>query len=238
MDRQVRPGQESAPELRECPQCQWKSLFCNSAAGLYECLNPNCKSKFRQVDMLPANQLQKGEATSENVISFPSSTREWIISWVLIFALSLYGLIVSLVVRNPIPLWVLFIFALIFSVERWYSHYTIKYKEIGILYRILLNFSILSSLGFLIWSGVQLFSKKLTFDPLLGSYMFLVELAYFVWLWIVVSKNSWRRPSMKLTIFCLIVLFVVFGFAGVEPFQTYIINLGATYSNIIPHRSN
>jgi len=40
-------------------------------------------------------------------------------------------------------------------------------------------------------------------------------------MWRIVSKNSWRWPSMKLTIFSLICLFVIFAFAGVNPFSSY-----------------
>jgi len=36
-----------------------------------------------------------------------------------------------------------------------------------------------------------------------------------------VSKNGWRRPSMKLTFACLATIFLIFAFAGVEPMAEY-----------------
>ena len=47
------------------------------------------------------------------------------------------------------------------------------------------------------------------------------EFIFFIWIWRVVAKNSWRWPSMKLTGFTLICLFLVFAFAGVQPMSSY-----------------
>ena len=49
----------------------------------------------------------------------------------------------------------------------------------------------------------------------------MAELIVFIWACRVVSKNSWRQPSMKLTVFSLICLFVIFAFAGVQPLSIY-----------------
>ena len=47
------------------------------------------------------------------------------------------------------------------------------------------------------------------------------EFAFFIWAWTIVAKNSWRWPSMRLTIFTLVCLFLVFALAGVQPMSGY-----------------
>ena len=84
-----------------------------------------------------------------------------------------------------------------------------------------LNLSLLSLLGVIIWWGIKLFSQQFEGSSLVGSLVFLGEIILFVWMWRVVSKNSWRWPSMKLTVFSLALLFVVFAFAGVSPFSDH-----------------
>jgi uncharacterized protein YkwD len=112
-------------------------------------------------------------------------------------------------------------FAFIFSIEKWFYYSTRKYKSLGKLYRLLLNLSILSLLGLIIWTGIKLFSQQFTYGQLIGSLVFLAEFVFFVWIWRIVTKNSWRWPSMKLTLFSLICLFAIFAFAGVQPFTQY-----------------
>ena len=145
----------------------------------------------------------------------------WLIALLLIFALSTIGLGVSLFAGFFIPFWILFIFSLIYSIEKWFNFPLRKHKPIGKLYRLFLNLCILSLLGLIIWSGIKLFSNQFTHSSLVGSLIFLAEFVCFIWMWRVVAKNSWRWPSMKLTIFSLICLFVIFAFAGVNPFSNY-----------------
>jgi len=76
-------------------------------------------------------------------------------------------------------------------------------------------------LGLTIWSGIKLFSQQYFSNPLVDSLVFLAELVFFIWMWRTVSKNSWRWPSMKLTVFLLVCIAVVFTFAGVPPLSTY-----------------
>jgi len=147
--------------------------------------------------------------------------QNWLIALLFIFALCIIGLGVSLFVGVFIPFWILFIFSLIYSIEKWFYYPTRKHRVIGKLYRLLLNLSILSLLGLIIWTGIQLFSQQFVRSPLVGSLIFLAEFVLFIWMWRIVSKNSWRWPSMKLTIFSLICLFVVFALAGVKPFSDY-----------------
>lgn len=139
----------------------------------------------------------------------------------LIFGLSIIGLGISAYTNSTAPLYVLLWFSLVYSVEKWASSTTRKHKGIGKLYRLFLNISILSFLGFVIWSGIKLFSQQLNHSPLIDSLVFLGQFTFFIWMWKVVSRNSWRFPSMKLTVFSLICLLTVFTFAGVQPMSTY-----------------
>ncbi len=145
----------------------------------------------------------------------------WLKALLLIFALCTAGLAISIAIGSFIPLWLLLGFSLLYSIEKWFYYLTGRHKALGKLYRLLLNLSILSLLGLIVWSGIKLFSQQLGQSALVGSLMLLVEFALFIWMWRVVAKNSWRQPSMKLTIFCFICLFLVFSFAGVSPLSTY-----------------
>lgn len=156
----------------------------------------------------------------------------WLKALLLIVALSIVGLIASSFVASLIPFWLLFGFSIFYSIEKWLSYYTRKYRIIGRVYRLILNLSALSLLGLLVWSGVSLFTQQFMQSPLIGSLVFLVEIATFIWLCRVVSKNGWRQPSMKLTVFSLICLFLIFSFAGVQPLSTYkdsLVNSVSTY---------
>lgn len=150
-----------------------------------------------------------------------SDLPKWIIALLFVFALSIIGTGISLYTGTFIPFWILFGFSAIFSIEKWFNYYTRKHKGIGKLYRLILNLSILLLLGLLIWSGMRLFSSQFTYNALVGSLIFLAEFIFFIWIWKIISKNSWRWPSMKLTVFSLICLSVVFAFAGVQPMTAY-----------------
>ena len=156
----------------------------------------------------------------------------WLKALLLIFALSIVGLIASSFIGSLIPFWLLFGSSVFFSIEKWLSYYTRKYKVVGRIYRLTLNFSVLSLLGLLIWSSVLLFTHQFMQSPLIGSLLFIAELGVFIWLCRVVSKNSWRQPSMTLTVFSLICLFLIFSFAGVQPLCGYkdsLLNSISTY---------
>lgn len=145
----------------------------------------------------------------------------WLKAVLLLFALAAIGIAASLYLKTFIPLWVFLGFSLVFSIQTWFYDFIVKYKVLGFIYRLLLNLSILALLGVLIWSGTRLFSQKLGPTPLVGSIFFFVEFFAFVWLWIIISKNKSRRPSMKLTVLFLVFAFIVLAFAGVEPFMGY-----------------
>ena len=154
-----------------------------------------------------------------------SKNKKWLLSLLLVFALSLAGWGISTLINSFIPFWLLFGFSIIYAVEKWLFYYTRKYKIVGKIYRAILNLSVLSLFGLIVWSGVSLFTKQFMQSPIVGSLIFLAELVVFIWACRVVSKNSWRWPSMKLTVFSLICLFIIFAFAGVQPLSVYKDNL-------------
>jgi uncharacterized protein YkwD len=150
-----------------------------------------------------------------------SNNKSWLFSLLLVFATSLIGWGIGVLISSLIPFWLLIGFSIIFSIEKWLFYYTRKYKVVGMIYRLILNLSIISLFGLLIWSGISLFTQQFVQNPLIGSVVFLTELVIFIWLWRVVAKNSWRQPNMKLTAFSVICLFLIFSFAGVQPLSEY-----------------
>ncbi len=154
----------------------------------------------------------------------------WVIALLLIFALSLVGLAISAFVGTYVPFWILLGFSLILSIEKWFLYWTRRRKSVGKLYRLFLNLVILASVGIIVWSGINLFSGEFTQSPLIGSLVFLAEIAFFIWMWKVVAKNSWRWPSMKLTVFSLIIVSIVFAFAGVSPLSNYKTSISSSFS--------
>jgi hypothetical protein len=155
----------------------------------------------------------------------PSGRRPYTPNWPkaasVIAALSIAGIAASMFVGNFIPFALLFAFSVFYCVERWSGYYTWEHEVVGRIYRLVLNLSLLSLLGLLVWSGVMLFSQRFTQSPLAGSLILVFELAVFIWLCRVVSRNSRRQPSMKLTVFTVIGLFLIFSFAGVQPLAAY-----------------
>jgi len=76
MERQVRPEHESGLELRECPHCQWKSLFWNGTAGIYECLNRDCKATFARADIVQSDRFRGNHVASEATYRVDSLRRK------------------------------------------------------------------------------------------------------------------------------------------------------------------
>jgi len=154
-----------------------------------------------------------------------SGRRPYIPDWPkaasVIAGLSIAGIVASMFVGNFIPFALLFGFSVFYCVERWSGYYTWKRKNVGRVYRLVLNLSLLSLLGLLVWSGVMLFSQRFMQSPLAGSLIFVFEFAAFIWLCRVVSRNNRRQPSMTLTVFSVIGLFLIFSFAGVQPLSAY-----------------
>jgi len=191
----------------------------------------------------PKPEPASDEPTGKGLSSFPpeptiKTTKTlkqalgWLIPLVLIFSCTLIGFGISIFIGTAIPLWLLLGFSLIISIEKWIYYPTRKYKYIGKLYRLFLNLSMLCLLGLTIWTGIKLFSQQYFSSPLVGSLVFLAELAFFIWMLRTVSKNSWRWPSMKLTVFVLSVVFIILAFAGVKPLSTYKDTIVGGISNI------
>jgi hypothetical protein len=147
---------------------------------------------------------------------------KWLLSLVIICIVTLVGLVISIYLGTYIPLWLLFGFAVIFCANKWFRGFTVSHKNWGKFYRLILNCAILALSGLIIFSGIQLFTKKQFLEnQLIGSILFVIEIILFISLWRVIKKNSWRWPSMKLTAFSLICLFLIFAFAGVQPISGY-----------------
>ncbi len=181
-------------------------------------------------DAYTACELGPGGGSSEETSDTEADRRplgrrppipNWPKAAAVIAALSIAGIAASMLVGNFIPFCLLLGFSVFYCVERWSGYYTWEHKNVGRIYRLVLNLSLLSLLGLLIWSGVLLFRQRFMHSPLAGSLMFVFELAVFIWLSRLVSQNSRRQPSMKLTVVSVIGLFLIFSFAGVQPLVAY-----------------
>lgn len=96
------------------------------------------------------------------------------------------------------------------------EYYVRRHKHLRRLCRLLLNLTILSLLAFLVWFGIVLFGGQWEREPLVGGVAFVGALVVLIGLSRLAMRNCWQ-PSMKLTVIALVVLFLVFAFAGVEP---------------------
>jgi hypothetical protein len=165
------------------------------------------------------------ETTDSEAGRRPSGSGRNIPNWpkaaAVMAALSIAGIAASMFVGNFIPFALLLAFSIFYCVDRWSGYYTWEHEIVGRVYRLVLNLSLLSLLGLLFWSGVLLFNQRFMQSPLAGSLMFVFEFAVFIWLCRVVSRNGRRQPSMKLTVFSVIGLFLIFSFAGVQPLSAY-----------------
>jgi curved DNA-binding protein CbpA len=186
-----------------------------AGTGKYEPYEPDVYSEFK-----PSYSSSHGHRASREPQKRSHRVPK-IVGVSLAFILAIVILIVVIGPFSFIPVWLLLGVYVIYSIEKWLTYYTRKYKIVGGIYRLILNLSVLSLLGLIISSAVLLFTQKFMPSPLIGSVVFLAELAAFIWLCRVVSKNSWRQPSMKLTVFSLICLFFILSFAGVQPLSDY-----------------
>jgi hypothetical protein len=181
-------------------------------------------------------EISAGEVIDSGGDRTGSGCRPPIPNWtrvlLMIAAVSIAGVVASVFVESYVPFCLLLGFSVFYCVERWSGYYTWKHKSVGKVYRLVLNLSLLSLLGLLTWSGVLLFTQRFMQSPLVGSILFVFEFAVFVWLCRVASRNSWRQPSMKLTVFSVIGVFLIFAFAGVQPLSAYkdsVVNSVYTY---------
>lgn len=92
-------------------------------------------------------------------------------------------------------------------------------KSLKILGKLGLNLLVLTTLGLLIWSSIKAFSHQWT--PAIGGTVVIATLTLFILMSTQLSKWKYRKPSMKLTVFGLTMLFLVAAFSGVEPIASY-----------------
>jgi len=164
-----------------------------------------------------------GHVINEYQKGYQNPFPKWLIALLIIFALSLIGWGLSVYTGVYIPFWVLLGFSLMYTAEKWlyYPLSLKKYKYLGKIYKFVLNLTTLMLLGLIIWTGIKLFSEKFIPNVTMGSLIFVAELIFFIWIWKVGAKNSWRWPSMNLTVFSLLALFLIFAYAGVQPITDY-----------------
>ncbi len=202
------------------PDCSCEECACAGLSGMEE-ETPDAYTRYEAGPGVSSSE----ETTDSEGGQTPPRRRAPMPNWpkaaAVIAALSIAGIAASMFVGNFIPFCLLLGFSVFYCVERWSGHYTWEHKNVGRVYRLVLNLSLLSLLGLLVWSGVMLFNQRFMHSPLTGSLMFVFELAVFIWLCRVVSKNSRRQPSMILTVVSIIGLFLIFSFAGVQPLVAY-----------------
>ncbi|GEM_PF-6062031 len=215
----VEKGGDGNPRsIQFCPDCGQKSYSWNQRQSTYECLNPLCKSSATHGAPGKSDQVMSEKPRRHRIDDrFPN----WFLALMMTFALSLVGIAAGVFIGSPIPTYTLFGFSIVFSVEKWFIHETRRHRGVGVAYRLFLNLGLLYLLGLLVWTGFKVFSDTSFVSPLVGSALFLWELVLFILAWIVVSRNSWRWPSMKLTVLSLMAMVVVMAFAGVPPLLDY-----------------
>jgi hypothetical protein len=203
----------------------------------------NEKNKTKDETTLAIEMIESDhvDATGEAPVATPSRKHVTLSSRSKLLALLLVpaaiGLVIFAYLKSLIPFYMLIAFSITFMVDKWFKSPIYKYHPLGIAYRVLLNVGFLAFLGFGIWSVTKLFSGHFMTSPLIGSLVFIGEGVFLIWLGILVGRNSWRRPSMKLTVAALIATFLIFAFAGVEPMATYKNNFLSHFNNTSAQQS-
>jgi uncharacterized protein YkwD len=105
-------------------------------------------------------------------------------------------------------------------------------------YKLFLNLLVLALFGFIVWSAVKLFSGEFLNSPLIGCFVFFVEIAAFVLLCRHARANKWRPPSIVVTALVIIAMLVVMAFAGVQPISNYKDKLVSDISAFLKSNNN
>ena len=86
--------------------------------------------------------------------------------------------------------------------------------------KLLLCLSVIAGISIIIWNGYMLFTGQMS--PVIGTIVFLAEIAFFIWIIIVLrsSRFRWRKPSFKLVFWPLVAIILVCAFAGIEPMSS------------------
>jgi hypothetical protein len=101
-----------------------------------------------------------------------------------------------------------------------YRHSNQKSGFAQIAIKIILSLLVILGIILLIWFGYRVFTHEIT--PLFGAITFLIGIAIFVAIiWLLRKKYIWYAPSFKLITLIVVIVAVVFAFAGVEPIQGY-----------------
>jgi hypothetical protein len=94
----------------------------------------------------------------------------------------------------------------------------------------ILSLSVIVGIVILVWFGYRLFAHETS--PLSGSITFLVGLGtIFGLIWLLRKKYIWHKPSFRMVTLVIVIIAVVFAFAGVKPFQAYKDNLIGVFSD-------
>jgi len=179
------------------------------------------KASLKPIETKTTSDKGVGDEKEQKRSSF--RVPNWLLAILCIFASCFVGLGLSVFIKSFTPLWLMLGFSVIYCIEKWLYFVLSRRKHswLGKLYRLFLNSALLSLLGFIIWSGIRLFSQQFIYSELIGSLLFIGEILLFVWMWRVVKRNSWRWPNMKLTAFSLMCVVVILSFAGVKPLSLY-----------------
>ena len=196
------------PIKNPCPVCRNEMVY-TSGLNSYWC---GVCQKYYETPQQPV----KSKTPKQKI-----SIDNWLKALLFVFAFFIAGMGISIAVNDKIPLWIFSGFSISFSVDKWLSYVFNKHRFFGGCYRLFLNLYLLATLAILIYQGVTLFTYKSGENPAIGSIVLIIGIVFFVWLCRIVSKHSWRRPSMKLTTFSLVVILLIFAFAGVRPLSTY-----------------
>jgi len=86
--------------------------------------------------------------------------------------------------------------------------------------KLLLCLLVIAGISIIIWTGYMLFTGQMS--PVIGTIVFLAEIAFFIWIIIVLrsSRFRWRKPSFKLVFWPLVAITLVCAFAGIEPMSS------------------
>jgi len=218
--------------LKEVQRKQNKSRFQRKQKSATRSDSTNTSSVSKGKERLDIQSSREITPTNNSVKLLQYNLPSWFYIILCICIFSIAGLGIAIYVGNFIPFWLLFWVSIIFSIEKWFFFVIRRYVIIGRIYKLFLNLFLLVLLGIIVISGINLFSGQLHHTPLVDSLVFFGEIACFIWLWTIFSKNRMRRPSMKLTIFATIAVFLVLAFAGVEPFVSYKNNLISEWTKV------
>jgi len=87
--------------------------------------------------------------------------------------------------------------------------------------KLILNIFILAGFVVLIWYGYRLFTSQVS-TPLTGAILLIVGgIVWICVIWFLRKRYRWTKPSFKLTTFAVIIIALIFMFAGVHPLASY-----------------